>query len=123
MAKKGSDLEYKVRMRAGDSVVYSWSAAGPSDPAELHYDLHGETPPAADRPVGRVVEYIKGQGLESHGDFTALIDGVHGWYLQNRSARPAVVRLKLSGFYELIPPGEYGNQAGIAPNVHLPDPA
>jgi hypothetical protein len=26
-------------------------------------------------------------------------------------------RLKLSGFYELIPPGETGNEAGIAANT------
>jgi hypothetical protein len=24
-----------------------------------------------------------------------------------------VVKLKLSGFYELVPPGQYGNEAGI----------
>jgi hypothetical protein len=25
------------------------------------------------------------------------------------------VHLKLSGFYELVPPGEYGNEGGITP--------
>jgi hypothetical protein len=119
VARKGSDLEYKVRMKAGDSLVYSWTVSGLSDPEQLHYDLHGELP--ADKPdgVGKVVEYIKGTGVQSHGVFTALIPGVHGWYLQNRSARPLVVHLKLSGFYELVPPGQYGNQAGIVANRAL----
>ena len=31
--------------------------------------------------------------------------------------QPVVVHLKLSGFYELVPPGEYGNQAGIVANA------
>jgi hypothetical protein len=115
VAKKGSDLEYKVRMKAGDSLVYSWTVSGLDDPQKLHYDLHGELPTAPGS--GQVVEYIKGHGAQSHGTFTAPIPGVHGWYLQNLSARPLVVHLKLSGFYELVPPGEYGNQAGIVANV------
>jgi hypothetical protein len=30
---------------------------------------------------------------------TAPFDGVHGWYLQNQSDHPVVVRLQLAGFY------------------------
>jgi hypothetical protein len=40
---------------------------------------------------------------------------VHGWYLQNQSVKPVVVTLEVSGFYELVPPGESGNMAGIEP--------
>jgi hypothetical protein len=120
VAKKGSDLEYKVRMKGGDSLVYSWTVSGLSDPQKLHYDLHGELPAGPDNPVGKVVEYVKGHAAESHGALTALIDGVHGWYLQNLSAKPLVVHLKLSGFYELVPPGHYGNQAGIVANASQP---
>jgi hypothetical protein len=106
-----------VRMKAGDSLVYSWTASGLSDPQKLHYDLHGELPAGADNPVAKVVEYVKGNAADSHGTLTALIAGVHGWYLQNLSAKPVVVHLKLSGFYELVPPGQYGNQAGIVANT------
>jgi hypothetical protein len=42
---------------------------------------------------------------------------VHGWYLQNQSVNPVTVKLRVSGFYELIPPGETGNEAGIIANV------
>jgi len=116
-ARKGSELEYKVQMKAGDSLVYSWTVSGLSDPENLYYDLHGEMPIGPQTPVAKVVEYSKGTGAESHGVLTAPIPGVHGWYLQNRSTKPLIVHLKLSGFYELVPPGQYGNQAGIVANV------
>jgi hypothetical protein len=60
-----------------------------------------------------VVEYRQATGTSSNGTLVAPIPGVHGWYLQNQSAKPVVVRLRLAGFYELVPPGEYGNEAGI----------
>jgi hypothetical protein len=34
--------------------------------------------------------------------------GIHGWYWQNKSGAPVTVRLRMSGFYELIP-----GQAGL----------
>ncbi len=52
---------------------------------------------------------------QSNGVLIAPIDGVHGWYLQNQSTQRVVMHLKLSGFYELVKPGEYGNEAGILP--------
>ncbi len=119
IAKKGSELEYKVRMNAGDTIVYSWTISGLSDPELLHYDLHGEEPAMGDTAISKVVEYIKGNAIESHGTMTALIPGVHGWYLQNRSKHPLIVHLKLSGFYELVNPGEYGNQSEIKANISL----
>ncbi len=109
----GSELEYKVRMKAGDSLVYSWSVSGISNPEEFYYDFHGETPAGPGVPQAKVVEYRQATGDRSNGVLVAPIAGVHGWYLQNQSAKPVVVRLKLAGFYELVPPGEYGNEAGI----------
>jgi hypothetical protein len=43
----------------------------------------------------------------------APFDGIFGWYLQNQSEAPVTIKLDLAGFYQLIPPGEYGNEAGI----------
>jgi len=108
----GSELEYKVRMKAGDSLVYSWTVSGVTNPEEFYYDFHGETPAAAGAQA-KVVEYQQQTGLKSNGVLIAPIPGVHGWYLQNQSAGHAVVHLKLSGFYELVPPGQYGNEHGI----------
>ena len=117
VAKKGSDLEYKVKMKAGDSLVYSFTVSGLSDPQKLHFDLHGESPTDPLTGTARVAEYVKGNAAQAHGSMTAPMDGVHGWYLKNLSAAPILVHLRLGGFYELVPPGEYGNQAAIVANV------
>lgn len=109
-----SELEYKVAMKAGGSLVYSLTVEGLSDPEEFYFDFHGEgaPPPGGTRPV--IAEYRQATGSESHGVLVAPMTGVHGWFLQNQSAGAITVRLRLSGFYDLVPPGEYGNDAGIA---------
>lgn len=110
-----SELEYKVRMKPGATLVYSWSVSGLTNPEEFYFDFHGENPVGPTNPKQVVVEYQQATGLSAHGSLIAPIEGVHGWYLQNQSVKPVVVHLKLSGFYELVPPGEYGNEAGIKP--------
>jgi hypothetical protein len=95
-ADQGDNLEWKVRMKQGDTLVYSWSVAAPAE--EFYSDFHGETAPT---PEVNVVTYKKGTGIESHGSMVAPFDGIHGWYLQNQSQQPVTVRLKLSGFYEM----------------------
>lgn len=90
------DLEWKVRMRSGGTLVYSWSVDAPAE--EFYSDMHGESAPS---PEVKVVTYRKGTGVASNGAIVAPFDGIHGWYLQNQAERPVVVRLQLSGFYEL----------------------
>ena len=111
-----SELEYKVRMKVGDTLVYSWTVTGIANPEEFYSDFHGETPAQGQTPA-KVMEYRQATGLSSNGALTAPIPGVHGWYLQNQAVGAAVVHLKLSGFYELVPPGEYGNLGGIKPKA------
>lgn len=103
-----SQLEYKVRMKTGETLIYSWEAEGAED---LFFDMHSET----DGEDVRVVEFKQATGARSDGSLVAPIDGVHGWYWQNRSTKPIVIRLKMAGFYALIPPGETGNKEGILP--------
>jgi hypothetical protein len=91
-------------------LTYSWEVVGAKD-GEFYYDLHGETHEADPT----VVAFKQGLALRANGALVAPMDGVHGWYWQNKGAAPVTVRLKLSGFYELIPPGEVGNKAGILP--------
>jgi hypothetical protein len=64
-----------------------------------------------------VATYKKATGTSQNGALTAPFDGIHGWYFQNQSINPVVVRVKISGFYELIPPGEAGNEAKVGANV------
>ena len=88
-----SDLEWKVRMQAGQTLVYSWSAGAPAE--EFYSDFHGESAPT---PEVKVATYKKGVGAGVHGSMVAPFDGVHGWYLQNQSEQAVTVRLTLSGF-------------------------
>ncbi len=115
-SEQTSELEYKVAMKAGDGLVYSWTVTGLTNPEEFYYDFHGETPVGPGEAVAKVVEYKQATGLQSNGLLVAPLSGIHGWYLQNQSVGPVVVHLKLSGFYELVPPGQYGNLAGVKAN-------
>ncbi len=106
----GSALEYKVRLKAGGSYIYSWSVDGaPND--EFYSEFHGHT--VEEGKTMTVAEYRKEIGASDNGVLTAPFDGVHGWYFQNQSVNPVKVKLRLSGFYELIPDGQPGNEAGI----------
>jgi len=106
-----SELEYKVRMKAGDTLVYDWNVPGISDPEFFYSDLHGETGP-------KVIEFRQGLGSQASGSLTAPFDGIFGWYFQNQAPHPVVIQLRLRGGYQLIPPGEAGNEMELQPVGH-----
>jgi hypothetical protein len=115
-----NELEYKVKMRPGDTLTYSWSVTGDeAHPEWFYYDFHGESRPVPEGAKATVMEYRQSTGLNSSGALVAPFEGVHGWYFQNQSDKPQTVRLKISGFYELVPPGEYGNEAGVEPQPNV----
>jgi len=111
----GDQLEYKVRMKKDATLIYQWSVADIPVPTEFYYDFHGHT--LTDGKEMTVATYKKDTGTGATGALTAPFDGVHGWYFQNQSLNHVVVRVKISGFYELIAPGETGNEAGVLANV------
>ncbi|HEY8571916.1 hypothetical protein [Phenylobacterium sp.] len=88
---KGDKLEYMVRMKAGDTLTYAWDAPGAG---EFWHEFHGHTPDT-------VTFYKKAAGAKHSGVLVAPFDGVHGWYFENRTAKPVVVRLRMGGFYAL----------------------
>lgn len=50
---------------------------------------------------------------------TAPVDFILGWYFQNQIAYLAVMeKLQLRGGYQLIPPGEAGNEMELQPVGH-----
>lgn len=91
-------LEWKVRMKAGDTLVYSWRAAVPVE--QFYVDFHGQTDPTPDV---KVLTYKKGAAATDSGAMVAQFDGIHGWYLQNQSEQPVTVHLQLGGFYQMRP--------------------
>ena len=111
-----SELEYKVRMRKDATLIYAWEVIGTAEPRDVHFDQHGHTTPAPGQPMA-VSTWRQAFGLKQQGALTAPFDGIQGWQFSNSSEKPVVVRLRLSGFYELVPPGQPGNEAGVIANV------
>ena len=111
-----SELEYKVRMRKDATLIYAWEVLGAERADEFHYDFHGHTTPEAKEAM-TVATYKQAFGSRGQGALTAPFEGIQGWQFSNSSERPVVVRLKLSGFYDLVPPGQPGNEAGVIANV------
>lgn len=111
-----SELEYKVRMAKDATLTYAWEVIGASDPRDVHFDQHGHTTPRPGEAM-TVATYKQGFGLKQQGALTSPFDGIQGWQFSNSGERPVVVRLRLSGFYSLIPSGQPGNEAGIVANV------
>ena len=96
------ELEYKLGLNEGDSIVYQWDAVDLKDPALLYAEFHGHTEPVDN--VGDLMFYRKATGATERGTLIAPFTGIHGWYLRNDTEAPIVVRLKVAGFYELLPP-------------------
>src|SRR5262245_41119756 len=109
---RGNELEYKVRMKKDATLIYEWSVADIGNPEEFYFDFHGHTLSETQEAM-TVATYKQATGTGAKGALTAPFDGVHGWYLQNQSPKAVVVRITLSGFYELIDPGDTGNEGGI----------
>ena len=102
LAAEDGDLEYKLQMREGDAIVYSWRVLEIDNPDWFYSEFHGHTEPTPDG-VGEVMFYRRESGSSDNGSFVAPFEGIHGWYLQNQTEHPVVVRLDVAGFYEVIP--------------------
>lgn len=95
------ELEYKLGLKGGDSIVYRWDAET-KEPDLLYAEFHGHTERVGDAP-GDLMFYRKAAGGTERGALVAPFTGIHGWYLKNDSEQPLVVKLQVAGFYELLP--------------------
>lgn len=91
----GKSVEYKLFLRAGQKMKYSWEDAE----VVLFYDFHGE--PEGDT-TGFFESYVASTSQMAKGTFTAPFDGAHGWYWKNSSAQAAKITLDISGSYEVL---------------------
>lgn len=98
----GGEIEYMVKMREGQSLVYSWRVVDIAEPGKLTSEFHGHTEQPQGAP-GTLIFYRKAMGGSENGALTAPFEGHHGWYLKNDTDKPVTVRLNLSGFYEIVP--------------------
>lgn len=87
------ELEYKLRMKAGETVVYSWKV----DRGSVYYDFHGQPEDPKKSQSYKEVQ----EATSANGAFVAPMDGIHGWYLLNLTGEPLVVTLNVAGYYEL----------------------
>ena len=94
--------------------------AGARHADDLYYDFHGHTLAAKPGETMTVSTYRQSQGARAAGALTAPFDGIHGWFFQNGGTTPLVVRVRMAGFYELIPPGAAGNEGGIVAAAAAP---
>lgn len=108
----GDQVEYKVWLPRGGAYLYSWSVDGARQPDDFYAEFHGHTPEQGGEMT--VAEYRKQSETANSGALTAPFEGIHGWYFLNTSERPVTVRLRITGFFRVIPPGAPGNEAGIA---------
>jgi hypothetical protein len=84
-------VEYKYRLEAGGSLVYSWEASAP-----VKFEFHGDPDGA---PAKYFESYGKGQGAGTRGGFTAEKPGIHGWFWENPGATRVTIILRTAGFY------------------------
>ncbi|MGY2736395.1 hypothetical protein [Sphingomonas sp. UYP23] len=108
---RNDEIEYKVHLKKGGTYVYSWAVIGSSGPTDVYVEYHGHT--LASRDTMKVAYYKKGFAQNDNGAFTAPFDGIHGWFFQNQSLKPLRIKLRLAGFYDLVPPGEAGNEGEL----------
>ena len=96
-----SEVERKVRMEAGQTLVYAWTSDG-----SVYADFHGETLPTPKVSVVsyRVTDPDKGSNPRAaSGGLAAPMAGFHGWYFSNLEDRPVTIRVRIAGFYDRRP--------------------
>jgi len=77
------ELNYRVGMQAGATLVYAWSTGRRGE--MLSAEFSGQKTSRAG---------------EGHGAFEAQSTGWYHWRWKNESGNPITIHLKLSGYYE-----------------------
>ncbi len=99
--RRGDRLEHKVWMEQDATLIYEWTVPEIANPEDFYSDFHGHT---LDEDGNNVLAtYRQADGTYAKGALITPFDGEHGWYFENRSANPVVVRVKISGFYRRLP--------------------
>jgi hypothetical protein len=111
------ELEYKVATKKDATLIYEWRAIGVKNAQDIYYDFHGHTLTEGPDEKMVVATYKQANGDHQQGSLIAPFDGIQGWFFQNSAVEPVVIRVKVSGFYDLVPAGQPGNEAGIVANV------
>jgi hypothetical protein len=87
------EIEYKVSMPAGSTVLFSWR----TDRGALYEDFHAEPfNDLNDQPI----RYAERTGVSAgNGTLRAPFSGYHGWYWRNENDFPVTVTLQVAGYF------------------------
>ena len=89
-------MELKMAMSQGDTVVFAWQVEGGDLYSDFHAEPYGEL-------EGQAIRYREGVAeTEDHGSLHAPFDGHHGWYWRNDNESPVHVELQVTGFYSVM---------------------
>lgn len=89
--KPTEGVEYKLTVKAGAKVNFSWAATG----GVVNYDLHGTNPAG-----GKEKSFKQGRGVaKDEGVIAPEVDGVQGWFFRNRGTSELTIILKTNGAY------------------------
>ena len=88
----GEAVEYKYRLAAGATMLYSWTAN-----YWVRSEMHSE-PDGAPAGTAEFFE-VEESTVQRHGSYTAPFDGIHGWYWLNENAQPVTLTLYAAGFF------------------------
>lgn len=86
-------MEYKLQMIEGMTIVYSWQTDG----GALYSDFHADPFNDLDAEPVRYAEEFDVTG--GRGGLTAGYSGNHGWFWRNDSDMPVTIELDVRGFY------------------------
>jgi hypothetical protein len=78
------ELDYRVGMEAGATLVYAWSSG------------HKGEVLSSESPGQKTI-----RAAQAHGAFEAQSTGWYHWRWKNESGNPITVHVKLNGYYEL----------------------
>lgn len=93
--KPNEGIEYKIALKQGQSVEYSWKADG----GGVNFDMHGSVATGSKNEKS----YKTGRAAaQDQGVLTARADGTHGWFWRNRGTKDVTVTLRTKGAYAEI---------------------
>ena len=93
------EVEVKVVMQQGDSIVYAWKV----DNGDVYADFHADPGDnAAAYPQGYFIRYRESETGSSSGSLVAPFDGNHGWYWLNIQDDAIRITLEVHGYYESL---------------------
>lgn len=111
------ETEWKVRMKEGATMMFSWTVPEVTEDDFFYYSFHGQSEPVAGAATQeiKVTTFREDVATKLSGTLIAPYDGLWGWYLQNQFDKPVVVKLHIAGYYEIATPDDIAKAAAAVP--------